>query len=311
MRYQPSQQLDPRASFYIDLYDIAHLIEHLLGPVLVPPEAGLYLPNQLEPVLKQGVQYWYEKTTMLEAGTPGHLTSHRINMNLHTAQNGTLYGGEVMTPHAQTKPWGYYSYEYIPVGNVEEAILSPWDVVNVNPMVDSRSKHTVLPRHLAAVAAITPSVPMQGIKIAIALITSELDNTRAYIRRPPATIEEVILPFINQTYQNLDHIRKDRWFQDMFTSIFDASLQYISSARSVFRDNPYSIFSFKQHDAYQLRIDQLGDHRIMEWEQITQDPEYQRWQRARNNGEWDRHVSVQDEMATNAYANFQPGNPYL
>lgn len=288
MPYQPSSpQLDIRRSVQVDVYDAAHGIQHLLDPVLAPPEVGVYLPDQLEPVLRQGAPYWFEKPVELESDIK---TSINMTPSVIGVVGGTLmYAGDSIMVK-QRQPWKYYRYEYIPMMNLEEALLSPWDIVDRNPILDQRPKNVVLPHHLAVQASMTSDLPVTGLKLTQQIIQTEIDTSRAYNPRRSVLLEELVLPFLQPQYQALEHIRSDRWFQENLSVVFDMMAPILAPIRDALRHNPYQMCVVKHHDRYLLRVDQLGDFRIMEWERITSDPDYQRWLQLKNNGEWERYV---------------------
>lgn len=311
MQYPLTQQLDTRQNVLIDAYDAAHLVQSLLEPILMPPAQGVYLPDQLDPVLRAGCSYWYEKPEFVESVVEGVAT---INKDIQQfggyGQTPVIYGDQPMVK-LHTTPWQYYHYVYIPVTNFSEVSLSPWDIVDVNPNLDVRPKRVVLPHHLAPRVVMQPTLPVNGLKIVKAVLANEIDISRAFSTdRRGQLLEEIIFPMTRPEFQNLEHMQRDRWIQDSLALVYDGLMPMISAVRVFTRDNPYQMCSIYHHDGYQLRVEQLGDYRIMAWEQITADPEYQRWLRARANGDWDRYVSQQEEIIANNSAYIATSNPY-
>lgn len=310
MQYRPTQQLETRQSILIDTYDVAHFVQSMLDPVLLPFTPGLYLPNQLEPVLRVGGSYWYEKTVFLEREIEA-----KVSPNIDVVQYGgygvssTIYGDQPVVK-LHTTPWQYYRYEYVPVTNLHEVTLSPWDVIDVNPQFDPRPKRVLLPHHLASSASLQPTLPVVALQLIQQLVSNEIEGSRAYRTGRAATIEEILFPFLRPEYQAMQHLKDDRWFQETLSLVFDAMIPVLGPIRDQLRHNPYQMCSVHHHDGYQLRVEQLGDYRIMAWEQITADPEYQRWLQARANGDWDRYVSVQEEIIANNSAYLATSNPY-
>lgn len=318
MPHLPSQQLETRQSVYVDAYDLAHLIESALAIVLAPPAAGLYLPNQLDPVLKVGGNYCYEKPVFLETVQDATVTTNR-----DLAGAPTIYDSRPLL-NVRTTPWQYYHYEYIPVINLEEVPMTPWDVVHGRSMYENQPPSVVLPRHLAPLTSTTPPLPVVGLKIAQEIVRNEIDGSRAFNQKTVRPLEDIVIPFFRAEYQGVKHeydrygaviatthhMQSDRWLQDTLSLVYDAMRHVIDPIRTQLRNNPYQMCSVHHHDGYQLRVEQLGDWRIMEWEQLQADPEFQRWKQLRSNGTWDRVVSEQEEIIANHSAYIATSNPY-
>jgi hypothetical protein len=153
----------------------------------------------------------------------------------------------------------------------------------------------VLPHHLAAGVRNAPTLPVAGINLIQQIIRTEIETSRAYNQRCEVLLEKIVLPFLQPIYQSLEHIRSDRWFQDTLSLVFDAVMPAISPIREMLRYNPYQMCVVQHHEGFQLRVDQLGDYRIMEWERITNDIDYRRWMHLKSNGDWDRYVREQEK----------------
>ena len=292
MLYYPSSQLQAKNSFYIDIYEIAHFIESLLSPVLRAPDVGLYLPNQVEPVLKQGVQYWFERPVETEA-----FVSNRVNMALEST-NGFLHAGDVLKT---TTPWNYWTYEYYPVETFEEVTLSPFDVVDVNPNFSAKMKHVVLPHHLANLVSLTPTVPVIGIRLMEAIVSAEIESTRGWLNRPCDSLEEILMPFLLNSFANLQHIQNDPWFQESLAMLTDNMQNIIVPLRDMLRIDPFEMYQVSYSDNFQISLYRLGDYRVQEWERITSDPQYQHYLALRNSSAWNQIVQQQEERAYNPY----------
>jgi hypothetical protein len=295
------------------MYDTAHMVQNAFGAMLKPPKAGLYLPNQLEPVLVEGGTYWYEKP-VLQQGFDAPKTAINMEPTEVYTYTGKAIVGDVLSGR-QAAPWQYYRYEYQPVFSLEQVPYMPWDVIDINPDFDPRPKRVLLPHHLGKTASLFPDMPVMGMKVAMAIVQHDINSSRAFANRTAVLLEEVVLPFLqlptlSRHVRPVDHLRQDRWFQDTLSLVFDGMLTVISPIRDLIRHNPFQICTITVHDGYQLRIDQLGDYRIREWETITGDPEYQRWLQARTNGDWDRYVGEQEDLASNNYAQAIINNPY-
>jgi hypothetical protein len=305
--HHSSHQLDIRHSHYSDLHDVAHSIQNSLQDVLREPEAGVYLPNQLEPVMRAGYPYWYQEAVFLSKAQPER-----------TDQSPSLNPILEKIRRSNNQPWQYYRYNYIRVENFEQVLTTPWDVVDMGmyfypppynpndafPGTDAQPRSVVLPRHLAAMASLRPTLPWAGIKIAYQIIENEIASTRQFNKQARSLlIEEIIAPFISEAYLDprlperakVEHLRSDPWFNMTFNGIFEHMLLVLQPIRNALRHNGYQMCTVNYLDGYELRIDQLGDHRIHEWECITRDPAYQRFLQAKADGSWDRFVSEQDE----------------
>jgi len=292
MLYHPSSQLQVKSSFYIDIYEIAHFIQDLLSPVLRAPEVGLYLPNQVEPVLKQGMEYWFERPVETEA-----FVSNRVNMGLRTV-NGFLDPGEVLKT---TTPWNYWTYDYLPVQTFEEVILSPFDVVNVNPFFTANPKRVVLSHSLAALASVTPTVPVIGIRFMEAIVTAEIESSRGWVNRRCDSLEEILLPFLLNDYASLNHVRNEEWFQQNLALISDHLQNIIIPLRDMLRGDPFEMYQVSYDDNFQISLYRLGDYRVAEYERITSDPQYQQWLNLRTSSAWDQMVDRYQERTHNPY----------
>lgn len=308
--HHSSHQLDIRNSHYSNLHDIAHSIQNSLQDVLRDPEAGVYLPNQLEPVMRAGYPYWYQEAVFLSKA------QQTVAVRTETDVGPYAFTAELIQPHNQ--PWQYYRYNYIRVENFEQVLTTPWDVVDMGmsfysppynpndsfPGTDAQPRSVVLPRHMAAHASLRPTLPWAGIKIAYQIIENEISSTRLFNKAPRSLlIEEIIAPFISEAYLDarlpdrakIEHLRTDPWFNLTFNGIFEQMLLVLQPIRNALRNNGYQMCTVNYMDGYELRIDHLGDHRIHEWECITRDPAYQRFLQAKADGSWDRFVREQDE----------------
>lgn len=321
MPYHQTQQLDTRQSIIIDAHDAAHFIESMLQQVLNPPTPGLYLPDQLEPVLKVGGSYWYEKTVFIETAID---VSQAMNRDA-SLQGPVIYNNEQPLVNLRTTPWQYYRYEYIPVTNMQEVQLTPWDILDSNPDIDPRPKRVLLTHHDAKLVSPAPTLPVIGLKIVQQLLNNEIVRSRAFGAKSPSSIEDIVTPFLQAQYQGVvvehnhygqpvlttPHIRNDRWFQETLSMVFDAVLPLAISVREQLRNNPYQMCTINHRHGFQFSIEQLGDYRIMEWEKLQNDPEFHRWQNARNTGHWDQFATKQEEnIATNS-AYIATSNPYI
>jgi hypothetical protein len=287
MPYSASQQLDIRHSYFADVHDIAHGIQSTLEMVLREPEKGIYLPNQLDPVLRADHEYWYQQPV------PIH----------QTTKPNSLYG-DVLTVHNQS--WQYYRYHYVRVENLEAVLSTPYDVVDMGvgfrppyyhptdplPGSDAQPRATVLPHNRAHEASLTPTLPWAGIKIVHQMIDNEIASTRYFNHTPGRLIEEIVMPFISATYlpitlsdrDKIEHLKTDPWFIRAFSGIFEEMRFVLAPIRDALRHNPYQMCTVNYLDGYQIRVDQLGDYRIHEWERIMNDPDYQRFLRAKADG---------------------------
>lgn len=301
MLYHPSAQLQSKSSFYIDVHDVAHQIEQLLATVLRGYEPGVWLPDQVEPVMRAGQQYWFEKAVQLEGVSflEGAATS-RINMSLQTDNRGFLYGGDPILPRPQT-PWSYWSHQYIPVNRFEEVMVTPYDVVDVNPNLSSAIKRVVLPHHLSHQATFKPQVPAQGIRIVEAIINTEIEATRAWTSVRPMILEEVLLPFVHSRFADVEHMCRDVWFSNTLAILFDNLRPIIAPLQAQLRAQPFEMYRVNYFDNYQIVLERLGDYRIFEWERIISDPAYQQWSTARSTGQWEQFVSLHDDRTNNPY----------
>jgi hypothetical protein len=322
MPYPPlSRQLEVHHTYISDVYDVAHYIHNTLEPVAHPLDAGLYLPGQLDPVLRADREYWYQEPVAVNQA------HQSVAVRDNDAYNPTpWYHGDATRSHNQ--PWQYYRYNYIRVQNLEQALSTPWDVVemphnfippyfNKNdafPGSDEQPRRVVLPAHLAHQATLKPTLPVMGLKLAKAMIENEITSSRSFNQLPAKTIEELVLPFIDEQFLpnhptrvdsvqtlSLEYLRNDPWFQRQLNGIYDSMQLVLEPVRHMLRANPFLMFTVNYQDGFNIRIDQLGDYRIHEWERLVNDPEYQRWQRARADGSWDRFTGEQDENKSRAY----------
>jgi hypothetical protein len=294
--HQSSHQLDIRHSYFADIHDVAHAIQTTLATVLREPDKGVYLPNQLEPVMRAGYPYWYQETVFLNK------VQHVERPNPEPG----MYPVMEELRRLNNQPWQYYRYNYIRVENFEQVLTTPFDVVDMGlgfvapyynphdefPGSDAQPRRTVLPHHRAHEATLTPTLPWAGIRIAHQMIENEISSTRYFGNSPAKTLEEIALPFVSEAYlpptipdsAKIDHMRSDRWFHQALNNIFENMLLVLTPIRNVLRNNPYQMCSVNYNDGYQIRIDQLGDYRIHEWERIVNDPDYQQFLRAKANG---------------------------
>lgn len=319
---QISQQTDIRQSYLADVYDIAHYIQTVLEPVLRPPEPGVYLPNQLDPVLRIDRSYWFQEPVAVN--TAQQSVAVRVNDTYHP----TFYHvGDITRPTNQ--PWQYFRYNYIPVTHLEQTLNAPWDVVEMEPGFlppyynpndafpgsDKQPKHVALPHHLMPQASLAPALPVVGIKIAQLLLENEVASTRRFNHSRAKLIEEIVLPFIDDKFlivhpklgetmahAQIEFLRDEPWFQRALSGVFDSMLMMLVPVRDMLRHNAYQICTVQYQDGYTVRIDQLGDYRIHEWERIENDPDYVRWQRMRANGTWDRIVREQEQSPDSIYS---------
>jgi len=314
---QLSHQLEVHHTYIADIYDAAYYIDSALVTVAAPPVAGLYLPGQLDPVLYADRVYWYQQPVFVKSSSQNVLT--RVNESMYPMN---WFQGELTHPHNQ--PWQYYRYNYIRVTNLEQVATTPFDVVEMdhnfmppyyNEADETSGTHeqprkVVLPRHLAQSTTLHPQIPVNGIRLCKIVLENDIAATRSFNTLPSRTIEELVLPFISEEYlpvtlsdsQKIEHLRNDPWFQRTLTGIFDTLLPVVSPVRNMLRNTPYAMFTVNYDNGFNIRIDQLGDHRIHEWERTVNDPDYQRWLRARADGSWDRFVSEQDANQARSYA---------
>jgi hypothetical protein len=186
MAYPPlSRQLEIHHSYIADIFDAAHYVENALMPVMVPPQAGLYLPGQLDPVLRADREYWYQQAVFITS------TSQNVVTREHETYNPSpWFHGELNHPHNQ--PWQYYRYNYLRVTNLEQVMVTPFDVVDMGhgfipPYYNERDetsgtvtqpRSVVLPRHLAPHTTLKPQIPATGIKLVKAKLENDIASSR-------------------------------------------------------------------------------------------------------------------------------------
>jgi hypothetical protein len=305
----PSRQLEVHHSFISDVFDVAHYIQGVLEPVLKAPEAGLYLPGQVDPVLRADREYWYQEPISIQQAS----RSAPVRTFDAPYNPSPFHTGPVVQLHNQ--PWQYYRYNYIRVNNLEQVITSPWDVVEMphgfippyfSPNddmsgTDALPMRVALTSHLAHMCSLTPDVPFAGIKLAKLMLDNEIVATRSFNPSPGKTIEQLITPFISEHYlppdlsdlDKYEHILEDAWFRRAMNKICESMATVLAPLRNGLYGDSYQMFTAQYQDGFTIRIDQLGDYRIHEWERIVNDPEYQRWLRAKADGSWYR-VPVAD-----------------
>lgn len=313
---QATQSFEARHTYIVNVEDVANHIQLLLEGVLNPPEKGLYLPNQVDPILRQGRDYWYQQPVFV------NMAQQQVAVREEEQRYPSpYYHGEVLKQHSQ--PWQYYRYNYIHVDNFEQVMTTPFDIVEMEhgfippyynqhdefPGSDKQPRCVILPRYLASQGLLVPNVSVAGIKIAQLMIDNEVNGSRAYQHIRMKTIEEIVLPFLNPQYLStptnprqqslasvqLDFLRSDTWFQRVLSGVFDSMLTIVAPIRAMLRENPYEILTVNYREGYDIHIERLGDYRIQEWERTMQDPNYQRFLRARSDGTWDRFVAEHDE----------------
>lgn len=327
MSYQPpARTLDTRRSLILDIYDIAHYVEQILGQALKPPAEGVYLVGQMEPAMVPGREYWFEQPTLVEA-PPVTMVKKKINMDMVEDRAGRLVLDQPLLYQApEPQPWSYYQYNYTPVANLAQVQGSPWDVVSCNPHFSNQVKQVIVPHHLANTVMYTPDIPVIGLKIVKAVLQMDIDNSRAYRADPaPLRIEKIIHPFIDERWlppppswnkrhggnTDLEYMNNDAWFVNSLNMVFDALLPFMTPIREVMRHNPYQIATVDFTDTYQLMLNQGGDYRVHEYNTLMADPQYRIWQQARANGDWDRYITNQEERASEASATATTTNPYV
>ncbi len=221
--------IDARRSLILDVSNVSQYVEASLQLILNPPPAGVYLPHQLKPVLEQGKPYWYEVP--------------RIDSNCITPQR-------------------FFTYDYTAVSKLEEVPKMPWDVVDKPDGVG----RVVLPHHLSKNACLYPTTPYHGANIVLEMIDNDIKSTRAYAAERSLRVEEIILPYVQQQYQVLEHLQENPQIQAMVSNVFESMLDILRPVRDFLRSNAYQMCELHIEDLQCVRIDQLGDYRIAEWE---------------------------------------------
>jgi hypothetical protein len=286
MHYDTTRRAGERIhGVQVDIHDIACLIEDELGKLLKPYPEGLYLPNDLEPVMVKGNRYYYE-TQIQEDGES------------NSSRRGYVYLNKT------SGRWRGYKKLYEPVKAFEDVLESPYDIVRLTDYV-ANTYQVVLPHHMTKFAMIKPNVPISGVKIALDMMQTEMEcttNIRS-IRKPRRSMEEIVAPYLLDRYQDIERLKGSRNFEELMNDLFDASLQMLQAVRDFTAANSYQLCVLRQLGVYTYSLETNGDFRIKEWSAITEDPEYQRWRESQVTGEWDRFLSERERQRIDSASN--------
>jgi hypothetical protein len=220
----------------LDVKDLAVFIEEVFQNYLKPITPGLYLPGHLEPTLYADKSYWFEKIIPLDM-TP----------YMHLPENNRPV---------------CFRYEYAPMVSLHQAIIEPWDIVDKVEDGKIIAHHRDL-RH----ASLTPTLPVNGMLIARALITNEIEGTAAYLPEMNRVLfEDIIAQFLQESYSSVRGMKDNEYAQQMVNSVFEYSRECMQHIRQFSGGNPWMMHDIVVDNSSVIQIHQMGDFRIHDWE---------------------------------------------
>lgn len=214
----------------IGITDLAAFIEQVLQAWLPPYPQGIYLPNQLEPVLTPGNNYFFEAVLPNEPGN------------------------EWLVNRAS------YHYGYIPVGDLVNVIGSPWDVVDA-----AKDGKVVMSRRDTKAATPAPTKPLRGAKIAYDIICNYVYSKLAYAKIGELKIEEIIESHLHEQAQAVHDIINNPLLERISHDIFDQFLDTFQRIKSFMGDNYFLMHELSYANPMELHLEQKGDFRVYDW----------------------------------------------
>lgn len=266
-----NQQMDSTRSVVVNLSDLINVIQDEMGEFIRAPETGLYLPDELEPVLLRGNRYYYEEPKQVQGyrREPVRLPGY---------------------PNARYGRWEGYREFYEPVTDFEDVPFTPCDIVE---MYDTEYQlyRLVLPHYKAKYVRPEPTIPVMEIKIAHRLLQNEVNRSLAYAK-PADLMESIFHEFMRSRYRetSIEDLRRDYEFQESMNTVHEAMADAREALATILRGNNYRLCTTRVIDHYTVSIETQGDYRVKEWERIQADPEYEKWRVMKESGEWDRFL---------------------